>query len=145
MRISVGYPQRERERELLHSHRAGEPVDSLQPVLSTGRVLELQAMVRAVQFEESLVDYLLNIVHATRDGDSLQVGVSTRGAIAFYRAAQALALVENRQHVVPDDIKRLAVPVLSHRVVSRGMLPGADRSAAEEVIRRLLSGVSVPT
>ncbi len=145
LRISVGYPQRERERELLHSHRAGEPVDSLQPVLSTGRVLELQAMVRAVQFEESLVDYLLNIVHATRDGDSLQVGVSTRGAIAFYRAAQALALVENRQHVVPDDIKRLAVPVLSHRVVSRGMLPGADRSAAEEVIRRLLSGVSVPT
>lgn len=145
LRISVGYPQRERERELLHSHRAGEPVDTLQPVLSTGRVLELQAMVRAVIFEESLVDYLLNIVHATRDSDSLQVGVSTRGAIAFYRAAQALALVENRQHVVPDDIKRLAVPVLSHRVVSRGMLPGADRSAAEEVIRRLLSGLSVPT
>lgn len=145
LRISVGYPQRERERELLNSHRAGEPVDNLQPVLSTGRVLELQTKVRAVQFEESLVDYLLNIVHATRDSDSLQVGISTRGAIAFYRAAQALAVVENRQHVIPDDIKRLAIPVLSHRVVSRGMLPGADRSAAEEVIRRLLSGLSVPT
>ncbi len=145
LRISVGYPQRDRERELLNTHRAGEPVDTLQPVLSTGRVLELQAVVRSVQFEESLVEYLLNIVHATRDSDSLQVGVSTRGAIAFYRAAQALAVVENRQHVIPDDIKRLAIPVLSHRVVARGMLPGADRSAAEEVIRRLLGGLSVPT
>ncbi len=145
LRISVGYPHRDRERELLNSHRVGEPVDGLQPVLSTQRVLELQAAARAVEFEQSLVDYLLNIVHATRESDVLQVGVSTRGAIAFYRAAQALALVENRNHVVPDDIKRLAIPVLSHRVVSRGMLPGADRSAAEEVIRRLLSGLSVPT
>lgn len=145
LRISVGYPDRERERDLLKSHRSGEPVDQLQPVLSTQRVSELQAAVRGVQFEESLVDYLLNIVHATRESESLQVGVSTRGAIAFYRAAQALAIVENRQHVIPDDIKRLAIPVLAHRVVSRGMLPGADRSAAEEVIRRLLSGLSVPT
>jgi MoxR-like ATPase len=145
LRISVGYPHRDQERELLNSHRVGEPVDSLQPVLSTERVLELQSFVRSVQFEESLVEYLLNIIHATRESDSLQVGASTRGALAFYRAAQALAVVENRQHVVPDDIKRLAVPVLSHRVVARGMLPGADRSAAEEVIRKLLSGIPVPT
>jgi MoxR-like ATPase len=145
LRISVGYPHRDQERELLKSHRVGEPVDSLQPVLSTQRVLELQSFVRSVQFEESLVEYLLNIIHATRESDSLQVGASTRGALAFYRAAQALAVVENRQHVVPDDIKRLAIPVLSHRVVARGMLPGADRSAAEDVIRKLLSGIPVPT
>jgi MoxR-like ATPase len=145
LRISVGYPHRDRERELLNSHRTGEPVDALQAVLTTQRVLELQSFVRSVQFEESLVEYLLNIIHATRESDSLQVGASTRAAIAFYRAAQALAVVENRQHVIPDDIKRLAIPVLSHRVVSRGMLPGADRSAAEEVIRRLLGGIAVPT
>ena len=80
LRVSVGYPQREYERSLLKSHRVGEPVDNLQPVLSTERVLSLQKAAREVQFEESLVEYLLDIVHATRDSDALQVGVSTRGA-----------------------------------------------------------------
>lgn len=144
LRVSVGYPQREHERSLLKSHRLGEPVDLLQPVLSSERVIALQQLARQVQFEDSLVEYLLDIVHATRNSEALQVGVSTRGALAFYHASQALALVENRQHVIPDDIKRLALPVLSHRVVSRGMLPGAERSAAEEVIRRLMSNIAVP-
>lgn len=144
LRVSVGYPQREHERSLLKSHRVGEPVDQLQPVLSAQRVLALQQLARHVQFEDSLVEYLLDIVHATRNSDALQVGVSTRGALAFYHASQALALVENRQHVIPDDIKRLAIPVLAHRVVSRGMLPGAERAAAEEVIRRLMSNITVP-
>ncbi len=144
LRVSVGYPQRENERKLLKSHRVGEPVDQLQPVLSSERVIELQQLARQVQFEDSLVEYLLDIVHATRNSDALQVGVSTRGALAYYHASQALALVENRQHVIPDDIKRLAIPVLAHRVVSRGMLPGAERSAAEEIIRRLLSNIAVP-
>lgn len=144
LRVSVGYPQREHERSLLQSHRLGEPVDQLQPVLSSERVLALQQLARQVQFEDSLVEYLLDIVHATRNSDALQVGVSTRGALAFYHAAQAYALIDNRQHVIPDDIKRLAIPVLAHRVVSRGMLPGAERAAAEEVIRRLLSNIAVP-
>lgn len=144
LRVSVGYPQREHERRLLKSHRVGEPVDQLQPVLSSERVIALQQLARQVQFEDSLVEYLLDIVHATRNSDALQVGVSTRGALAYYHASQALALVENRQHVIPDDIKRLAIPVLAHRVVSRGMLPGAERSAAEEIIRRLLSNIAVP-
>ncbi len=145
LRISVGYPSREFERELLRSHRVGEPVDTLRAVLSMQRVIELQNAARAIEFEESLVNYLLDIVHATRESDGFQVGTSTRGALAFYRAAQALAMVENRNHVIPDDIKRLAIPVLAHRVVSRGMLPGADRTAAEEAIRRLLTKISVPT
>lgn len=144
MRISIGYPQREHERSLLKSHRVGEPVDQLLPVLSSERVLALQQLARQIQFEDSLVEYLLDIVHATRNSEALQVGVSTRGALAFYHAAQALALVENRQHVIPDDIKRLAIPVLAHRVVSSGMLPGAERSAAEEIIRRVLSNIAVP-
>jgi MoxR-like ATPase len=145
LRISVGYPDREHERTLLDSHRVGEPVDGLKPVISLERILALQNSVRSVQFEASLVDYLLDIVHATRESDVLQIGVSTRGAIAFYRAAQAYAFVENRGHVIPDDIKRLAIPTLAHRVVSRGMLPGADRSEAEDAMRRLLGSVKVPT
>lgn len=145
LRITVGYPDREHEERLLQSHRVGEPVDSIKPVISLDRISEIQKQVRDVKFDSALVGYLLDIVHATRDSQAVQVGVSTRGAIAYYRAAQAMAAVENRDHVVPDDIKRLAVPVLSHRVVPRGSLPGADRSGSEELINKLLSDLVVPT
>jgi MoxR-like ATPase len=145
LRITVGYPDRNFESELLKSHRIGEPVDALKPVVGLERIRAMQAEAREVQFEESLVDYLLDIIHATRDSAQVQVGVSTRGAIAYYRAAQAYAMVENRKHVIPDDIKRLAVPVLAHRIVPRGSLPGADRSGAEELINRLLADIVVPT
>ncbi|QDV26175.1 AAA family ATPase [Aureliella helgolandensis] len=145
LRITVGYPDRDYELQLLHSHRVGEPVDELKPAVSLDQVRALQRQVREVNFEESLVRYLLDIVHATRDSEAVQVGVSTRGALAYYRAAQAIATVENRSHVIPDDIKRLAIPVMAHRIVPRGMLPGADRSASEELVRRLLGQIRVPT
>lgn len=144
LRVTVGYPAREFEQELLRSHRIGEPVDELNPMVSLDRIREIQAAVRSVHFENSLVDYLLDIVHATRESDAVQVGVSTRGALAYYRAAQALAVIQNRDYVVPDDVKRLAVPVLAHRIVPRGMLPGADRSAAENLVRELLESLPVP-
>lgn len=145
LRITVGYPAREYEQDLLRSHRVGEPVDNLKPVLSLERIQQIQSDVRSVRFEESLVNYLLDIVHATRDSESVQIGVSTRGALAYYRAAQALAVVENRDHVIPDDVKRLALPVLAHRIVPRGMLPGTDRSASEDLVRELMSNLQVPT
>jgi len=145
LRLSVGYPARESERQLLQSHREGEPVDQLQPVISTERIRYAQQAVRQVRVDEALVEYLLNIVHETRESELVQVGVSTRGALSFYRAAQALAIIEGRNFVVPDDIKRLAVPVIAHRIVPRGLLPGADRSGAEEVVRKLLEKVRVPT
>lgn len=145
LRLSVGYPPRDSERQVLQTHRAGEPVEQLQPVISGERIQEAQSLVRQVRVDESLVDYLLNIVHETRDSDLVQVGVSTRGALSFYRAAQALAIIEGRNFVVPDDIKRLAIPVIAHRIVPRGLLPGADRSGAEEVVRKLLEKVRVPT
>ncbi len=144
LRITVGYPAREYELDLLTSHRTGEPVDTLKPVIELPQILKLQGDVRQVHFESSLANYLLDIVHATRDSSAIQVGVSTRGTLAFYRAAQSHALVSGRDHVIPDDIKGLAVPVLAHRVVPRGMLPGADRSAAEDVVNQVLSSVKVP-
>lgn len=144
LRITVGYPAREHELDLLTSHRTGEPVDTLKPVIELPQILKLQSDVRQIHFESSLANYLLDIVHATRDSSAIQVGVSTRGTLAFYRAAQSHALVSGRDHVIPDDIKGLAVPVLAHRVVPRGMLPGADRSAAEDVVNQVLSSVKVP-
>lgn len=145
LRITVGYPDRVFERELIKSHRAGEPVDQLQPAISLGEIQSAQKYVRGISVEASLIEYLLDIVHATRESDLLQVGVSTRGALAFFRAAQARAVVEGRDHVIPDDIKQLAIPVLAHRIVPRGMLPGADRRSAEEVVRKILFSVRVPT
>ncbi|GIX00865.1 MAG: magnesium chelatase [Pirellulaceae bacterium] len=144
LRIEVGYPPREVEHELLHSHRQGEPVDDLQPVVTLDEITRWQKRTREIHFDPTLVGYLLDIVHATREAPEIQVGVSTRGALAYYRASQALAAVDGRDHVIPDDIKELAVPVLAHRLVPRGTLPGADRSNVEGLVRGLVDRIAVP-
>jgi len=144
LRISVGYPDRENELEVLSSHRDGEPVDSLQPVLTCEQVADLQAAVRQVRIDESIAGYVLDIVEATRTTDELHVGVSTRGSLALYRASQAFALIDRREYVVPDDVKRLAVPVLAHRVITKGYLHGGQREAVEALIERLVEEIPVP-
>jgi MoxR-like ATPase len=144
LRIPVGYPDRDMELQVLTTHREGEPVDSLEPVLGCEQVASLQATVRHVDVDTSINEYLLDIVAATRNCDELNVGVSTRGALAFYRAAQAAALVAGRQYVVPDDVKCLAIPVLAHRVIPKGYLHGGQRQAVESIIERLVEGVLVP-
>lgn len=144
LRIPLGYPEREVELQVLATHRSGEPVDSLTPVLDCEQVAGLQAAVRQVQVENSINEYLLDIVQSTRRCDELHVGVSTRGALALYRAAQASALVAGRQYVVPDDVKQLAVPVLAHRVIPKGYLHGGQREAIESLVERLVNDVAVP-
>jgi len=144
LRIAVGYPDRDDELQVLASHRVGEPVDRLQHVLDAQQVVEVQQAVRRVTVEESVNAYLLDIVEATRHCDELRVGVSTRGALCLYRASQALALVENRDFVTPDDVKRLAVPVLSHRVIAKGYLQQTQRQAIETLMARLVDEVSAP-
>lgn len=144
VRISMGYPNREDERRVLESHRRQDPIESLAPVLSTSDVTEMQAAVRKIEIDSSINDYLLDIVHATRQSDELRVGVSTRGALSFSRAAQAMAAVSGRTYVIPDDVKALAVPVLSHRVLPKGHLHGGMRESVEATIRRLTDQVRVP-
>jgi MoxR-like ATPase len=145
IRLSMGYPGRADERRVLATHRQGEPVQELEPVIECEQVIVLQEAVRAVAVEESVADYLLDIIERTRHSDELRVGVSTRGALSLYRAAQALALIECRSFVVPDDIKRLAPLVLSHRVILKGFLRGSQREAAEAIIRRIVEATEVPT
>lgn len=144
LRISVGYPERAREMEILTSHRGGEPVDSLQPALTSDEIVELQESVRDVRVDEAIYEYLLDLIHATRNSEELQVGASTRAALALSRAAQASALIDGRDYVVPDDVKRLAVPVLSHRVITRGYFHGGQREAVESLIARLVDEIRVP-
>jgi MoxR-like ATPase len=144
LRISVGYPDREDELQVLTIHRRGEPVEQLTPVLDCAQVLALQQGARDVLVDEAIHDYLLDIVEATRGSEDLHVGVSTRGALCLYRACQSLALIEGRDYVVPDDVKRLAVPVLAHRVITKGYLHGSQRGAVEALIQRLVDDLPVP-
>jgi MoxR-like ATPase len=145
MRIDVGYPGREAERNVLRSHRAGEPVEQMKPVVSLAEIREAQAITRTIQVEDSILDYLQDIVDQTRTSNELQVGTSTRGALAFYRAAQASALLAGRSFVVPDDVKKMAIPVLAHRVMPRGFAAGSERAAAEAIIQKCLEAVRVPS
>ena len=144
LRIAIGYPDRKDEIKVLTSHRSGEPVEHLRPVLNCTQIAALQDAVRQVTVEESIHEYLLDIVEATRNSGELHVGASTRGALCLYRASQALALVEGRDFAVPDDVKRLAVPVLSHRVIVKGFLQGGRRDATENLIQRMVDSVAAP-
>jgi MoxR-like ATPase len=144
LRIPLGYPEREVELRVLSSHREGEPVDSLAPALDCQQVTALQAAVRQVAVEDSINEYVLDIIEATRHCDELRIGASTRGTLALYRAAQATALVAGRQFVVPDDVKQLTIPVLAHRVIPKGYLHGGQREVIESLIERLVDGVPAP-
>ena len=145
MRISMGYPDRQDELDVLASHRSGEPIEDLQSVLDTRDVLALQQAVRDVSVDETINEYILDIVEATRNCEELHVGASTRGALSLSRACQSLALVEGREFVVPDDVKRLSVPVLSHRVLASGHLHAGHRQVVESLIQRLVDEVQVPS
>lgn len=140
LRLRVGYPDRQAERQILSGHRDGEPVERLTPVLSGDEVVSLQHTVRAVRVEDGLADYALDIVEATREHPDVQLGASTRAALALYRAAQALALLEGRAYVVPDDFKRLARPVLAHRLLVRRARAGQVDAAGllvDDIVRQI--------
>jgi MoxR-like ATPase len=145
MRIRIGYPDREAEREILRNSD-GVHVDSGRAVLSSEELLHLQEQVGQVIVDESLVDYMLTIVEKTRTHESLALGVSPRGAQALYRATQALAMAEGRDYVIPDDIKRLAVPVFAHRIAINVRASLAQRSPelTERIIQEILTLVEVP-
>jgi MoxR-like ATPase len=144
LRIRVGYPRRSDELQLLADHRRGEPIEELEQVISPQDVLDVQAAARAVRVDDSLAGYLMDIVDATRRSPDLHVGASPRGALYLYRAAQALAFVEKREYVVPDDIKRLAAPVLAHRVIGKSFLQDGESGQADSVIRNLVEQIAVP-
>ncbi len=145
MRLRIGYPEREAEKRILTGHRSGEPVEHLQAVLSAEEVVALQRQVRQVRVEDTLADYLLDLIAATRYHPDIHLGGSTRAALALYRSAQGLALLEGRDYVVPDDIKRLAVAVLAHRILPRSPRQDSSTSAAEEIVKDILAQTPIPT
>ena len=143
--IEIGYPSRDVEKNVLINHRDGEPGDKLKSVVNTEQLRRLQAAVRAVKVEDSLNDYILEIVESTRTHEQLHLGVSTRGAITLYRAVQGLALIEGRNYAVTDDVKRLVLPVLAHRIVVKGVLHEGRRDRAKAVLRQIMNKTPVPS
>jgi MoxR-like ATPase len=144
MRLAVGYPDRSAERDILLQHRAGEPVDHLQSVIGTADVLALQARVRQVRVDASLADYVLDLVDATRSHPEVTLGASTRAGLSLYRATQAAALIDGRDYVIPDDVKRLAPAVLAHRILTRGFRQSSRDDTAAAVLREILETTPVP-
>lgn len=146
MRLRIGYPTPDEEKKVLDRPQLLHPADEIQPVLSAQHIVDLQAQAEKVRMEDSLMDYLLAIVLATRHNELLSLGVSTRGALALCRAAKALALVRDRAYCLPEDIKELAPTVLSHRVMlsrSQGMRTNTVEHT-EQVIQDILETVPVP-
>jgi MoxR-like ATPase len=145
LRCRIGYPDRAAEKEILTCHRSGEPVDQLKPVLAAQDLLALQHAVRAVRVEDTLNDYILDLVEATRKHRDVYLGGSTRAALGLYRASQALALLQGRGYTVPDDIKRLALPVLAHRILAKSFRQETRSDAAEQIVIDIIGQTSIPT
>lgn len=146
MRVRMGYPSEDHEKEILRSGVHYGSADLLRPVISGEVILEAQKEAAAIRVDESLLDYLMTLVRKTRESELLDLGVSPRGAIALHRAAQARAYLDERDYCVPDDIKALAIPVFSHRVIvsSKFASPLNRSDEAESIIQDLMDEVEVP-
>lgn len=146
LRLRIGYPGVEDERQILRDRESSDPLDDLRPVMSAAEVLELQRSVADVSVDDALVDYLMRIVAATRNSEMLDLGVSPRGTLSLFRAAQALALTEERSYCIPDDFKRLVVPVFAHRILVSTRFSSSMRRSeeAEAVLKEIMKTVSVP-
>lgn len=143
MRVSIGYPDYESEKEILLKFSPAKPWDGIQSVVSREEVLVMQTMVERVNLDESILDYILTIIKETRNPKVFELGVSPRGAIALKRAAQSHALIEGRAYCIPDDVKEMAVPVLSHRVILKHDRMGG-KGREEEALKDVLERVKVP-
>ena len=146
MRVRMGYPEGDTEREILRSEAGTTQLEQLRPVLNAADVLEIQQAVRQVNVDEALITYALAIVRKTRESDHLSLGVSPRGSQMFYHAAQAMAFLDGRDYCTPEDFKPLAVAILAHRVVVSSLYASTLKKSeqAEQVVREIVESVPVP-
>ena len=147
LRLRMGYPSAESEKEILRAHGdSREPLENVQPVMTAEEVLRMQEEVRRVRVDDALMDYALALTQHTRANEHLSLGVSPRGTLMLYRAAQARAFLEGRDFCVPDDIKQLVIPVFAHRVVVSTRYTSTLRKAdqAEAILQEILDSVEVP-
>jgi MoxR-like ATPase len=144
MRFSLGYPGLEEELQMLELLQHEHPVNQLQPVVSAAELIECQEAVKNVHVDPKIRQYLMQIIHDTRQQEDLALGASPRASIALFRTSQAMAAIRNRQFVQPDDVKRVAGPVLTHRLILRPE-SRLRKLTAEHVLSELIAEIAVPT
>ena len=146
MRIKMGYPSHETEKEILRNRATDDPIETLEPVADVADVMTMQQAVTRIKVDSSLHDYALEIVNRTRKSDQLALGVSPRGTLMLQRAAQARAFLEGRDFCLPDDFKQLAVAVFSHRVFASARHASLQKKSetTENVLREIVESVRVP-
>jgi MoxR-like ATPase len=143
MRLALGYPSREDEKTILLRYEHQDPLETLEPAIQAGDLLLMQEQIKAVLVEESVREYVVDVVRATREHEAVELGVSPRGTLALYRTAQALAAIRGRRFVIPDDVKYLAPPVLTHRILISPQTRLRGRRP-EEVLAEIVDTVPVP-
>jgi MoxR-like ATPase len=145
LRMNLGYPTTAQGKEIITAQKLRHPLEDVEPVMRAAQVVDLQQMVRRIHVSDEVLEYTMLIVEATREHEAVLTGVSPRGGIHLYRAAQALAMLRGRDYVEPDDVKKLAGPVLSHRMRShRKSGRGNGFEEAERIIREILEETPVP-
>jgi len=143
LKLSIGYPSEADEKTVVKSQLTRHPIDDLEPVCDASDVEMLQATTARCHVDEAIYDYVMAIVSRTRDAEQLELGASPRGTLAAIRTAQALAIIEGRDFVTPDDIKRLAVNILAHRTLLASHARLGEIGAAD-IVGAILEEVPVP-
>lgn len=143
MRLSIGYPEQEDEREMLRRFRENTPLESIETVATPEQVLEMVGAIRHIKISEAVEGYLLNIIRATRTHEMLEVGASPRAALALARASQAYAATHGRDFVLPDDVREIAPDVLAHRLIAtaESELLGTTQG---DIVKQVIAGIEVP-
>lgn len=146
MRVHIGYPETAVEQEIIRSQGARDGTDDLRPVVTGDEIVAMQRRVEHVRVEASILDYLVRVVELTRTSPLLELGVSTRGAISLYRAAQARAWLDGRDYCIPDDVKSLVIPVFCHRVWVQARMEHSaeERDQAANILGDILDSVPIP-
>jgi len=146
LRMNLGYPTTDEGKQIIRAQQISHPIEDVEPVARGPEVVDIQRIVRRVSVSEQVLDYIVQIIEATREHKDVVTGVSPRGGVHLYRASQALAVLRGRDYVVPDDVKELAAPVLSHRLRCQHT-PGVGSSSfdvASRIIREVLYEIAVP-
>ncbi len=144
LRVRIGYPDKDTEREILRRRPAQTLLPHLKPVMTAQDVVALQDNVLSVRIDEAIVDYILEIAEATRRSEDLVIGISPRGALALMQAARGCAMLSGRDYVVPDDVKDLAPAVCAHRLITRALGHDVAGSTSDEIFRQILETIPVP-
>ncbi len=143
LKINIGYPSSEDDRRILARYRQDDPLEELSPVVTSDELIEMQQACRRIHISGDVEDYIIRLIHATRDNEAVQLGASPRAMLALYRTAQALAVLKGRTFVIPDDVKYLANFVLIHRIIPRAESHLRGQTAVE-TLQAIVDSVSVP-